>query len=242
MDADLRALRIDLAAALRWAARFDLHEGICNHFSLALPGRTDRFLVNPWGWHWSEVTASSLAVCDSEGKVLEGDNTVEPSAFFIHGQIHLKAPHARCVLHTHMPYALALCLVEGARLEMCEQNALRFHDRIAYGDDYNGLALDKTEGERIAACMGNRSVAFLANHGIIVAGATVAEAFDDLYYLERACKAQVLARAMGGKLRAVDPAVARLTAEQFTTYRDQARLHFDSLKRILDREVPDYRN
>ena len=141
MSADIRALRADLAAALRWAARLGLSEGICNHFSLAVDDRGERFLVNPWGWHWSEITASSLVLCDARGKVLEGGNAVEPTAFYIHSRIHLKAPHALCVMHTHMPYALALCTVEGGRLEMCEQNALRFHDRISYDDRYNGIAL-----------------------------------------------------------------------------------------------------
>ncbi len=239
MDTDIRQLRVDLAASFRWAARLDLHEGICNHFSLALPG--DRFLINPWGWHWSEITASSLVLCDRDGKVLEGDQEVEPTAMFIHARVHQKAPHARCVMHTHMPNALALCMVEGARLEMTEQNALRFHDRISYDDHYNGLALDNSEGDRIANALGNRSIAFLANHGIVVVGQSVAETFDDLYYLERACKVQVLARSIG-KMRPVDPKIVEKTAQQIAGEKAQCYRHFDALKRILDREEPDYKN
>ncbi|MBL8705165.1 MAG: aldolase [Rhodospirillales bacterium] len=239
MDTDIRQLRVDLAASFRWAARLDLHEGICNHFSLALPG--DRFLINPWGWHWSEITASSLVLCDRDGKVLEGEQEVEPTAMFIHARVHQKAPHARCVMHTHMPNALALCMVEGARLEMTEQNALRFHDRISYDDNYNGLALDNSEGDRIAHALGNRSIAFLANHGIVVVGQTVAETFDDLYYLERACKVQVLARSIG-KMRAVDPKIVDKTAQQIAGEKAQCYRHFDALKRILDREEPDYKS
>lgn len=240
MDADIRQLRTDLAAALRWAARLDLHEGICNHFSLALPG--GKFLVNPWGWHWAEITASSLVLCDKDGKVLDGKNEVEPTAMYIHSRIHVKAPHARCVMHTHMPHALALTMVEGGRLEMCEQNALRFYDRIAYDDSYNGVALDADEGDRIAASLGNRSIAFLASHGVVVVGNSVAEAFDDLYYLERACKAQVLARSTGLPLRKLAPELVRKTSAQIATYTDQPARHFNALKRILDREEPDYRN
>lgn len=242
MPADISELRIDLAAALRWAARLGMHEGICNHFSLALPGTADRFLINPWGWHWSEVTASSLALCDAEGRVLDGENKVEDTAFFIHSRIHLKAPHARCVLHTHMPYALALCTAEGGRLEMCEQNAIRFYDRIAYDDAYNGVALSRDEGDRIAAALGNRSIAFLASHGVVVVGQSVALAFDDLYYLERAATAQVLARSTGLPLRKIAPDVVAQTARQMVREQDQAARHFDALKRILDREEPDYRN
>lgn len=240
MDADIRQLRIDLAAALRMASRMNMSEGICNHFSLALPG--DRFLINPWGWHWSEITASSLVLCDRDGKVLEGENQVEPTAMFIHARVHQKAPHARCVMHTHMQNALALCMIENGRLEMCEQNALRFHDRIAYDDDYCGLALSNEEGDRIAGALGNRSIAFLASHGVVVVGQTVAETFDDLYYLERACQAQVLARSTGGKLRKIAPAMVQKTAQQIAGENSQAFRHFDALKRMLDREEPEYKN
>ncbi|MGQ0676715.1 MAG: aldolase [Rhodospirillales bacterium] len=242
MSADIRRLRVDLAAAVRWAARLGLHEGICNHFSVAVDGRNDRFLVNPWGWHWSEITASSLALCDAAGRVLEGKESVEPTAFYIHSRIHLKAPHARCVMHTHMPCALALCMVEGGRLEMCEQNALRFHDRIAYDDRYNGVALSDSEGDRIAASLGNRSIAFLASHGVVVVGPSVAAAFDDLYYLERAATAQVLARSTGLPLRKLDPAMIAATARQMAQELDQGARHFAALKRILDREEPQYRD
>lgn len=241
MNADIRQLRIDLAAALRWAARLDMHEGICNHFSLAVPGEEDRFLINPWGWHWGEITASSLVLCDGQGKSVDGGNTVEPTAMFIHAGTHRLVPHARCVLHTHMPNALALCMIEGGRLEMSEQNALRFHDRIAYDDEYNGVALDVNEGERIASALGNRSIAFLASHGVVVVGQTVADAFDDLYYLERACRAQVLARSIG-TMRKLDPKVVERTAQQIAGERAQCHRHFEALKRILDREEPDYKN
>jgi ribulose-5-phosphate 4-epimerase/fuculose-1-phosphate aldolase len=241
MAADIQGLRIDLAAALRWAARLGLHEGICNHFSLAVDEGGERFLVNPWGWHWSEITASSLALCDSKGKILEGKNQVEDTAFHIHSRIHLKAPHARCVMHTHMPHALALCTVEGGRLEMCEQNAIRFYDRIAYDDTYNGVALSNDEGDRIAAALGNRTISFMASHGVVVVGPSVAAAFDDLYYLERACAAQVLARSTGLPLRRIDPKTVAETARQMVREQDQAVRHFAALKRILDREEPEYR-
>ena len=163
--------------------------------------RGDRFLINPYGWHWSEITASSLVLCDAEGRVLEGDNTVEPTAFFIHSRVHLAAPQAVCVLHTHMPYATALTLRQNGRLEMCEQNALIFYGRLAYDDEYGGLALDGSEGDRIAARLGNASALMLASHGVIVTGRSVAQAFTDLYYLERAAQAQVLAASGGHALR-----------------------------------------
>jgi ribulose-5-phosphate 4-epimerase/fuculose-1-phosphate aldolase len=247
MDNAMRELRVDLAAALRWADRLGLSEGIANHFSVAVPDqdgvpRGDRFLVNPWGLHWSEITASSLALCDADGNVLEGDCEVERSAFCIHSRIHLAVPQAAAVLHTHMPYATALACLEGGRLEMAEQNALRFHDRIAYDDDYGGLAFGVDEGDRMAAKMGNRGVLFLANHGVIMTGNSIAMAFDDLYYLERAAMFQVLARSTGGRLKVLPDAVVSRTYDQMVDCReDYAERHFAALKRILDREAPEYR-
>ena len=234
-----RAARADLAAAFRLAVRMDLHEGVCNHFSVMLDRR--RFLLNSYGLHWSEVTASNLVCLDADGRVLEGEGEVEKTAFYIHSRIHLAHPRAACVLHTHMPYATALTLLEPGRLEMVEQNALRFHDEIAYDDVYNGLVVDNAEGDRLAAALGDKRIMFLANHGVIVVGASVAEAFDSLYYLERACRLQVLARSMGGKLRAVRPDVVRDTHRMLVAdLAKYAGAHFTALKRILDREEPDY--
>jgi ribulose-5-phosphate 4-epimerase/fuculose-1-phosphate aldolase len=234
-----QAARIDLAAAFRLAVRLDLHEGVCNHFSVMLPG--GRFLLNGYGLHWSEVTASNLLALDGDGRILTGDGEYEKTAFYIHSRIHLANPQAACVLHTHMPYATALTLLEDGRLEMIEQNALRFHDDIAYDDTYNGLVVDHSEGDRLSHALGTKRVMFLANHGVIVVGPSVAEAFDSLYYLERACRLQVLARMIGGKRRAVRAEVARAACRMM---RDDAPkyagAHFNALKRILDREEPAY--
>jgi ribulose-5-phosphate 4-epimerase/fuculose-1-phosphate aldolase len=235
-----QAARVDLAAAFRLAVRLDLHEGVCNHFSAMLAdGRT--FLLNRYGLHWSEVTASNLLTLDGEGRILAGDGEYEKTAFWIHSRLHLAQPHAACVLHTHMPHATALTLLEDGRLEMIEQNALRFHDEIAYDDIYNGLVVDEAEGDRLAQVLGRKRVLFLANHGVIVVGATIAEAFDSLYYLERACRLQVLARMMGGKRRPVRAEVVERTYRLLRQDAPQyAAAHFSALKRILDREEPAY--
>jgi ribulose-5-phosphate 4-epimerase/fuculose-1-phosphate aldolase len=233
------AARIDLAAAFRLAVRMDLHEGVCNHFSVMLPGGT--FLLNRFGLHWSEVSASNLLALDAGGKVLEGEGEFEKTAFYIHSRIHLANPRAVCVLHTHMPYATALTLLQNGRLEMVEQNALRFHDDIAYDDTYNGLVVDNAEGDRLARVLGGKRVMFLANHGVIVVGPSVAEAFDLMYYLERACRLQVLARSTGAPLRAVRDGVVRETCRLLLADAPKyAGAHFAALKRILDREEPDY--
>lgn len=240
ISATERAARVDLAAAFRLAVRLDLHEGVCNHFTLMLPGG-DKFLLNRYGLHWSEVSASNLLALDASGRILEGEGEFEKTAFYIHSRIHLANPRAACVLHTHMPHATALTLLENGRLEMVEQNALRFHDDIAYDDTYNGLVLDSAEGDRIAGVLGEKRVLFLANHGVIVVGPSVAEAFDSLYYLERACRLQVLARSMNGKLRAVRPEVVIQTYRAILADTPAyASAHFTALKRILDREEGDY--
>jgi ribulose-5-phosphate 4-epimerase/fuculose-1-phosphate aldolase len=231
---------IDLTAALRWAARLGLHEGICNHFSLAVPGATDRFLINPQGLHWSEITPADLVVIDPDGNVIEGRHPVEATAFFIHSRIHRGKANAVCVLHTHMPYATALTVADGGRLEWASQNALRFYGRVAYDECYNGLVLDAEEGDRICAPLANADVLLLANHGVIVCGDSVARAFDDLYYLERACQLQVLAQSAGKRLRLVPDAIAAQTAKQIAED-GQYLLHFEALKRMLDRDEPGWR-
>ena len=236
-----REIRCELACALRGAARYGLHEGICNHFSVRLPG-PDRFLINPQGLHWAEITASDLLVVAGDARVLEGRHTVEPTAFFIHSAIHRALPDAACVLHTHMPYATALAIAEDARLEWASQNALRFYGRIEYEDGYNGLALDIAEGDRLAARMRDADVLFLANHGVIVRGPSIAQAFDDLYYLERACMVQAHALSQGKRLRIVPEEVARRTRQQMAGESQQAALHLAALQRIFDLESPGWRN
>jgi ribulose-5-phosphate 4-epimerase/fuculose-1-phosphate aldolase len=236
-----RHARVDLAAALRYACRIGLHEGVCNHFSLSVSEDGGEFLVNPQGVHWSEIRASDLVRVGGDRTIVSGTGPVEDSAFYIHGRLHRARPDARCILHTHMPYATALTSIEDGRLLPLNQNALRFTDAVAYDDDYGGLALDSAEGDRLAAALGDKRILFMANHGVAVAGADVADAFDDLYYLERACQNQVLAMSTGRTLRFVPDDEVRATKDEIArSGPEQARLHFAAIKRILDREQPDY--
>lgn len=235
--------RVDLAAALRGAALHGLNEGVCNHFSLEVG--EDRYLINPQGLHWSEVTAADILLIDGEGRVIDGRHPLEPTAFFIHSRLHRRHRHAKAILHTHMPYATALTLVQGGRLEWASQNALRFWGQVAYDDTYNGLALDDAEGERIAAQLdGGATVMFMASHGVTVVGPSIAWALDDLYYLERACMHQVLAtQAAGGRpLRRVPDAVCAQVAAQFVGERQQSELFLAALKRQLDHSAPGWRD
>ncbi len=237
----LAQARIDLAAALRMAARLGLHEGICNHFSAMVPGRDDLFLVNPYGLAFAEVTASSLLVCDFHGNVVEGDGKPEATAFFIHARLHLHNPRARAAFHTHMPNATALTMIEGEPLAWAVQSSLKFYGRTVVDETYNGLALDESEGDRIAAAMGDADIVFMRNHGVMVVGPTIAEAWDDLYYLERAAEAQVKAMSTGRKLIPVPEAVARKCATQMREGDpESARMHLESVKRILARDGSDF--
>lgn len=240
MEDPLIQARIDLAAALRLAARFNLHEGICNHFSYAPPETTDRFLVNPFGIHWSQITASDLLLVDNNGSVLEGTGELETTAFCIHSRIHMRHPKAACVLHTHMPYATTLTALEDTPLEPISQNALRYYNDVAYDPNYNGIAGEVEEGDRMAEAMGDKRVLFLANHGIIVVENSIAKAFEDLYYLERACQVQVLAHSTGRPLKRVTDNIAATTFTKPDVSLKYAEAHFSALKRLLDAEDASY--
>jgi len=230
----LRHLRVELAACFRAAARLDLQEGICNHFSAVAPGRPDLFLVNPYGLAFAEITASSLLLCDFHGNVVEGDGAPEATAFHIHARLHAAKPQARVAFHTHMPYATALAMLEGEPLVWAGQTALRFYGRIAVDENYNGLALDAREGDRIAASVGDANIVFLKNHGVLVLAASVAEAWDDLYYLERAARVQLLAMSSGRPLEIVpDDIVRRVAAQEAAGRETSARSHLESVKRVL---------
>jgi ribulose-5-phosphate 4-epimerase/fuculose-1-phosphate aldolase len=232
-SAPVRGMRSDLALALRAAAQHGLGEGVCNHFSLELPDGSGRFLLNPRGLLWSEVQADDIVMVDAQGQRLAGHHAVEPTAMFIHAAVH-RIGRKACVLHTHMPYATALTLTTDRGLDTTlSQNAMRFHGRVARDTHYNGLALDGAEGERIAHAMNGADVAFLGNHGVIVCGTRIDHAYDDLYYLERACTAQVLAASTGRSLLPVDAAIAERVCAQTLGERLQSELFFAALRRHL---------
>ena len=229
----VRPLRADLAQALRAAAHHDLGEGVCNHFSVELPDGSGRFLLNPRGLLWSEVQADDTVLVDAHGERLAGARDVEPTAMFIHAAIHRIAAKA-CVLHTHMPFATALTLTAERGLDTTlSQNAMRFHGRIAIDDHYNGLALDPSEGERIARAMDGADIAFLGNHGVAVCGERIEYAYDDLYHLERGCMHQVLAQQTGRPLKPVAPELAARVGAQCCGERLQSELFFAALRRTL---------
>ena len=228
-------LRRDLAAAFVLAERMGFAEGICNHFSAVVPGDAECYLINPFGVHWSEMRPANLLLIDGGGRVLEGDGEVEATARSIHIAGHRANPRHRVLLHTHMPHATALTMVEGGKLEMAHQTAVRFFGRMAH-HRFGGIALDDAEGERIAEAQRDNPAAdilFLDNHGVTVGGESVAAAFDDLYYLERACRQQVLAAQLGLPWKLIGGEVLAETKRQIDEVRIAlAEGHFAALLRV----------
>ena len=237
-------LRIDLAAAFRLAAEHDLHEGIANHFSALLPDDT-HFLVNPFGLHFSEIRASDLLVLDFDGNVVRGQGVPAPSAKHIHAPVHRLCPQARVLMHSHQPYATALTMTGEGRLQWALQTTARFYGRVAYDRDYDGVALGDEVGERMAKMIGTNEILMMGNHGVMTIAPTIAQAYDDLYFLERAAKTQLIAQSSGQPLRLLDPAMVEQTAAQTTVERfDHGYItaHFAALKRVLDRRDPSYQH
>ena len=239
----VKEARIQLAAAYRLAVFHDLEEGIDNHFTLTVPGHDDRYLILPFGLHWSEARASDMIVFDETGATLEGEGVVELSAQCIHAPIH-RITGARVVLHTHQTWALALNMLKNNRLLPASQTAAFFHGHIAYDDTYSGTADTLEEGERLAALIGDNHVVFMKNHGVVVTGDTVAQAYRRLYKLERVCRAQVLAMSTGQPLEVLSDAIVSQVqsppSDDRHSREERNRLFFEAMMRVLDRELPGY--
>ncbi len=237
--AQLHHDREQLSLAIRLAERFGFHEGICNHFSVALDGDQEHYLINPYGLHWSEISAEALLLIDGDGNILEGDGELEDTARFIHVAGHRANPRHKALMHTHMPHATALTMLQGdhGALKMAHQTAARFAGRVAYEHTFGGIALDAEEGERLAKRASNAphiDVVFLAAHGVVVGAPTVAQGFDDLYYLERACRQQLLAMQSGLPLVELSDDIVQVTAQQSqATLAEYAEKHFAALGRVL---------
>jgi ribulose-5-phosphate 4-epimerase/fuculose-1-phosphate aldolase len=240
-ETDEWQLRVDLAAAFRLSAEFGWHEAIANHFSLAVSADGKKFLMNPKWRHFARIKASELLLLDADDReTMTRPNAPDPSAWCIHGHLHAGAAQARCILHLHPPYATALAGLADPEIKPIEQNTARFYNRVAIDLGFAGIADDDAEGERLVRALGNKSRMMMGNHGILVTGETVAEAFDDLYYLERACQTLVLAYSTGQKLSIMAPDLAERTAQGWFAYKDAAFSHFAELKAMLDEKDPSY--
>ncbi len=240
---DAHAVRVDLAAAFRLAVHFDWHESVGNHFSAAISDDGRRFLLNPRWRHFSTIRASDLLLLDAnDADVMARNNAPDASAWCIHGAMHRARPQAKVLLHCHPPYTTALAALADPTLYPIDQNTARFHGLVAIDTGYGGMADEAAEGVRLAAAFGNHPVLLMGNHGITVSGDSVAEAFEHLYFFERAAKTLMLAYATGQKLNIMPDALAARTAESWRDYNGMAFAHFEALKAMLDRTDSSFRS
>ena len=233
--------RVDLAAVFRWTARLNMHEAIANHYSLAVSADGADVLINPAGKHFSRIKASDLLLVNVRDPDPDTIKKLDQTALAIHGAMHRNAPQARCVLHVHPKYATALACLKDKSMPPIDQNTMRFYNRIAYDDGFDGMGLGD-EAERLSTKLGNQSVLMMGNHGVMTAGPTVAEAFDNLFYFEKACETLITALGSGRDLDIVSHDVAEKTASQWEQYTDNHAYHLAAIKEILDDEEPSYRN
>lgn len=233
--------RVDLAAAFRLAAEMDWHEAVGNHFSLAVSEDGKQFLLNPRWRHFTQIRASELLLLDSDDQTtMERPDAPDPSAWCIHGHLHRHLAHARCVLHVHPMYGTALAALEDPRILPIDQVTAKFYNRVAIDQEFGGIADFADEGARLVRALGTHRHMIMGNHGVLCTGRTVAETFDELYFLERAARTLVLAYATGKPLRVLTPEIAEKTARGWEDYGAAALCHFSELKRGLDARDPSY--
>ncbi|MFY0659442.1 MAG: class II aldolase/adducin family protein [Shimia sp.] len=234
--------RVDMAAAFRWTARLNMHEGVANHFSLAVNDDGTRFLMNPNQKHFARIKASDLLEIDAnDPETLKGPNAPDPTAWGLHGGVHRHCPHARCVMHVHSIFATVLASLADSTLPPIDQNCATFYDRIVVDDGYGGLAFED-EGERCAALLTDpkKKVMVMGNHGVLVIGDGVADTFNRLYYFERAAETYIRALQTGHPLRVLPHEIAEKTAQELEQYPEQDVRHLAELKAILDEEGSTY--
>ncbi|MDC0078984.1 class II aldolase/adducin family protein [Candidatus Pelagibacter sp.] len=240
---EITELQKDLAATFRWTARLNMHEGVANHFSACVPGSSD-FFVNKAGIHFSQIKASDLILVTKENieSLRNKPEIVDPTALNIHGTIHEKVPHAKCIFHVHSKYATALSTLKDPSLKPIDQNTMIFYNRVSVFKDFGGLGFEE-ESHKMANALGNKQHMLLANHGIITTGETVADGFNSLYYFEKAAETYLTALSTNKELNIVSHEIAEKTAQETADYPiDSARLFLNQIRLILDKEEPDYIN
>ncbi|UWQ95851.1 class II aldolase/adducin family protein [Rhodobacteraceae bacterium M385] len=233
--------RAEMAAAFRLTAREDMHEGVANHFSLAVNDSGTQFLINPKK-HFSVMKASDLWVIDADDpSTMEGDDAPDQTAWGLHASLHRRVPHARCAMHVHSTYATVLASLQDSRLPAIDQNSAIFHNRQVVDENYGGLALEE-EGERCARLFQDPSIRtmIMGNHGVLFIGETVAETFSRMYYFERAARNYIIALSTGRALRELPEEVAELTARQMEADVGADQDVLDGMRAVLDAEGLDY--
>ncbi len=243
MNSEEWNLRVDLAAAFRWFARLGMHESVANHLSAAVSADGSRFLINPRGRHFARISAGDLLLLDvNDATTPERPDAPDPTAWHLHARLHARLPAARCVMHLHSKYATALGCLEDSTMPPIDMNTMRFHGRVALDAGFSGMALCAAEGDRVASLLTpGKTVLLMANHGVLVIGDSVAAAFDELYYFERAAETLLTCYAAGRPLRVVSDATAHGTEAQWRDYGQLAIDHLENVKAMLDAQEPDYR-
>ena len=241
-ETGLAQARADLAAAFRWTARLGLHEAVANHFSLAVNDTGTEFLINPDQMHFSRICASDLLLLDADDPdPLSGPNAPDSTAWGLHGAIHRHCPHARCVMHTHSIWATVLACLADSTLPPIDQNTAMFHNRHVVDGGFGGLAFEE-EGRRCAGLLSDpkKKVMVMGNHGLLVIGSGVADAFNRLYYFERAAQTYARALQTGQPLRRLSDEIAEKTAQELEDYPGQADAHLREIRATLDAEGNTY--
>ncbi len=240
---DEARVRVELAAVFRIAVEEGWHEGVANHFSAAVSDDGTRFLMNPRWRHFAEVRASELLLLDAgDDSVMDRPDPPDPSAWSIHGSIHAAVPGARVLLHAHPRHATAIASLADPTIVPIDQNTARFFGEVAYDLSFGGIADDMAEGRRLAEVMQDRTVLMMGNHGVTVAGRTVAEAFEQMYYLERACQNLVLAYSTGQPLSVLSDEMAAKVAKGWKAFSGMGQAHLEQRMAMLDRTDPTYRD
>jgi ribulose-5-phosphate 4-epimerase/fuculose-1-phosphate aldolase len=241
---EITELQKDLAATFRWTARLNMHEGVANHFSACVPGSSTDFYVNKAGLHFSQIKASDIILVtkDNIEELKKKPDLVDPTAINIHGAIHQKVTHAKCIFHVHSKYATALSTLKDPIMKPIDQNTMIFFNRVSVFNEFGGLGFED-ESIKMANALGNKQHLLLANHGIITTGETIAEGFNYLYYFEKAAETYLTALSTNKELNIVSDEIAEKTAQETADYPiNLAQLHLDQIKKILDKEEPDYKN
>jgi ribulose-5-phosphate 4-epimerase/fuculose-1-phosphate aldolase len=236
-------VRVDLAACYRLAALFGWTDLVYTHISARVPGAGEQFLINRFGLAFDEITASNLVKIDLDGNLVDGSEApVHKAGFVIHSAVHAARPDAGCVMHTHSTAGIAISAIEDGLLPV-SQHANLFYERIGY-HDHEGLALDMDERSRLARDLGPHPALILRNHGLLVVGTTVPEAFSIMHHLEKACQAQIAAMATGAKLATPPEIVRRKTASQGFGSEGApfGEVEWPAMLRRLDRLDPDFRS
>ena len=241
---EITDLQKDLAATFRWTARLNMNEAVANHFSACVPGSSTDFYVNKSGVHFSRMKASDLILVtkDNIGELKNKPEIVDSTAINIHGTIHKKVPHAKCIFHVHSKYATALSTLKDPTLPPIDQNTMRFYNRVSLYSEYGGMGFEE-ESLKMATALGNKQNLLMANHGILTTGETVSDGFDALYYFEKSAETYITALSTGKELNIASHEVAEKTAQEWANYpSDLGRAHLNQIRLILDKEEPEYKS